>query len=61
MRFTLSPDVWLQSLPSQNHQLKAWQKWASMYALYCKTINGLKLTYNIHQNKCLLYLRKIEK
>jgi hypothetical protein len=25
---TKNPDVWLQSLPSQNHRLKAWQKWA---------------------------------
>ena len=24
MRLTQSPDVWLQSLPSQNHRLKAW-------------------------------------
>ncbi|MDP2761791.1 MAG: hypothetical protein Q8O64_15615, partial [Sideroxyarcus sp.] len=28
-----NPDVWLQSLPSQNHRLKAWQKSASMYGL----------------------------
>jgi hypothetical protein len=24
MRLIQSPDVWLQSLPSQNHQMKAW-------------------------------------
>ncbi len=24
MRLTQSPDVWPQSLPSQNHRLKAW-------------------------------------
>ena len=28
---TKNPDVWLQSLPSSQHRLKAWQKWASMY------------------------------
>ncbi|MDP2695552.1 MAG: hypothetical protein Q8O58_11900, partial [Gallionella sp.] len=33
MRLTKNPDVWLQSSPTQNHQLKAWQKWASMYEL----------------------------
>ena len=35
---TKNPDVWLQSLPSQNHRLKAWQKWVSMYGKETMTL-----------------------
>jgi hypothetical protein len=44
LRFTQSPDVWLQSLPTQNHRLKAWQKWASMYGRCCANC-GRSFTY----------------